>query len=179
VAVAYGAPTNITLPAGGSTAIAVRVVNAGSEAWDVESHERPDLAGEALLTWLASEHVPARLAGTWVVTGTSSLELPAPAEAVLDLSTSAPGGSGSVVLDLVAPEQPGEYLLLLDVLAPELGPLSAKGQEPAIIRVAVTAADPTPAASPTGAPPVTPAFGPSTAPPTPAVPTTIPSAAGA
>jgi hypothetical protein len=161
VSVSYSAPTTLSAPAGAPASIPVRIVNSGSEAWDAEAAEQPDLDGEALLIWLSSSRVPARLFGTWVATGATGLALPKPANAVLELSVSAPGGGGAVVLDVVAPEVPGEYLLLLDVVSPDRGPLSAFGNEPAIVRVTVTAPDPT--AAPTQAPvsqPVRPQPGP-------------------
>jgi hypothetical protein len=58
-----------------------------------------------------------------------------------------------VLLDLQVPEAAGNYLLLLDVLTPESGPMSALGSAPAIIRVTVNAAAPTPVAAPTAASP--------------------------
>lgn len=148
VAVAYGAPATLSAPAGSRVSLPVRVVNSGSEAWDAESAEQPDLDGDALLIWLASSRIPARLFGTWVSTGDAGSDLPEPLYTVLDLSVSAPGGSGEVLLAAVAPAEPGEYLLLLDVVSPDRGPLSAFGNEPAIVRATITAPDPTPSPEP-------------------------------
>jgi hypothetical protein len=147
VAVAYGAPASLAVTAASGAPMAVRVVNAGSEAWDAVATTPTDLAGEALLTWLRTSRVPAQLVATWV--SAESLPVPAPVSAVLDLEASVPGSDLVVQLDLVAPPVAGEYLLLLDVVSPAHGSLSALGNAPALVRVSVAAA---PAASPEPAP---------------------------
>ena len=58
-------------------------------------------------------------------------------------------GPPTPILALQAPVEPGTYLLLLDVLTPESGPMSALGGAPAIVRVTVNAAAPTPTVDPT------------------------------
>jgi hypothetical protein len=142
IAVAYGAPGALSVPAGTTASTAVRVVNAGSQAWDEETASPPELSADELLAWLSTSRVPASLVATWV--STTGLPVPAPSSVVLGLAVGAPGGESAVILDLVAPEAPGEYLLLLDVVSPVHGPLSALGSAPALVRVSVTEAPPTP-----------------------------------
>ncbi|OGO58441.1 MAG: hypothetical protein A2V85_06335 [Chloroflexi bacterium RBG_16_72_14] len=147
VAVAYGAPTSLAVTASSAAPLAVRVVNAGSEAWDAVATSPTELAGEALLTWLRTSRVPAQLVATWV--SAQGLPVPAPVSAVLDLEASVPGSGLVVQLDLTAPPAAGEYLLLLDIVSPAHGSLSALGSAPALVRVSVS---PAPAASPEPAP---------------------------
>jgi hypothetical protein len=142
LAVAYGAPATLSLSAGASSSVAVRVVNAGSEAWDGPSSEPPS-AGQAddLLYWLLTSNAPAHLVASWV-SGADS-PVPDPVSSVLDPAVAAPGGNATVTFDLVAPTVPGDYLLLLDVVSPVHGSLSVHGTAPAIIRVTVSEAAPT------------------------------------
>jgi hypothetical protein len=146
IAAAYGAPAALEMPAGSTTSTAVRVVNAGSQAWDEETASPPALSADELLAWLSTSRVPASLVATWV--STTGLPVPAASSAVLGLAVGAPGGESAVILDLVAPEAPGEYLLLLDVVSPVHGPLSALGSAPALVRVSVSEAPAAPAPVP-------------------------------
>ncbi len=146
VAVAYGAPGALAMPAGSTTSTAVRVVNAGSQAWDEETATAPELSADELLAWLSTSRVPASLVATWV--STTGLPVPAPSSVVLGLAVGSPGGELAVILDLVAPETPGEYLLLLDVVSPVHGPLSALGSAPALVRVSVSEAPAAPVPAP-------------------------------
>jgi hypothetical protein len=135
IAAAYGAPASVTMAAGTVNSLQVRVVNAGSEAWDAPSDEPPSGA-DALLYWLRTSRAPATLVGTWVSAAGS--DVTAPASAVLDAANAAPGGDATVDLSVTAPATPGDYLLLLDVLSPAVGALSSHGTEPALIRVTVS-----------------------------------------
>ncbi len=148
VAVAYGAPASFAITAGVPAPVAVRVVNAGSESWDVDTDQPPDGTAEEILSWLRTSRSPAKLVATWV--STASQAVPDPVTTVLDPTIAAPGGSAMVTLELQAPTAPGNYLLLLDVISPAHGPLSALGSAPALIRVAVsgTGAVPGPSAAP-------------------------------
>jgi hypothetical protein len=136
VAVAYGVDPSLVLETATRTSLAVRVVNAGRETWDVTSPTPPGGDASALLVWLRTGRTPATLVATWVSVGGQGA--PDPAHAALDPAVSAAGGTGTVALTLVAPATPGEYLLLIDVLSPVLGPLSSRGSPPAIVRVSVT-----------------------------------------
>ncbi len=138
VAVAYGAPASLSVDAGSTASIPVRVVNAGSEVWD-EASDTPPAGGLAqeILSWLRTSRLPAKLVATWV--STASLPVPDPVTVVLDPSVAVPGGAVSVRVDLVAPAEAGDYLLLLDVESPALGALSAQGSAPALVRVTVAA----------------------------------------
>jgi hypothetical protein len=146
IAVAYGAPVALGMAAGSTTSTAVRVVNAGSMAWDEETASPPELSADELLAWLRTSRVPASLVATWV--STTGLPVAAPSSVVLGPAVGSPGGEAAVILDLVAPEAPGEYLLLLDVVSPVHGPLSALGSAPALVRVSVSEAPPAPAPQP-------------------------------
>jgi hypothetical protein len=143
VAVAYGAPPSLAVTAGDVSAVAVRVVNAGSERWDMVRPAAPimqieDPAADGLIA------LPARLVATWV--SADGLAVPEPVAVLLGRTVAEPGGVSSVLVELTAPATPGSYLVLLDVLSPSRGPLSALGSAPAIIRVTVgEVPDPTPA----------------------------------
>jgi hypothetical protein len=147
IAVAYGAPATLTLNAGMEASIPVRVLNSGSEAWDLAVTLGPGQGGDDPANGYHTSRFPAVLTGTWV--STTAAPVPTPATAELDASIAGPGGSVAVALEVTAPDAPGEYLLLLDTISPTRGPLSALGSAPAIVRVTVTDA----AASPTLAPP--------------------------
>ncbi len=150
VAVAYGAPGSLALGAGAGASLAVRVVNAGSEAWDQAADAPPAGGGEAILSWLRTARLPADLVATWV--SPAGLPVPDPVPVVLDPAVAAPGGAVSVTVPLVAPAVAGDYLLLLDVASPAHGSLTALGNAPGLVRVSVTGTAPAPAASGTPGP---------------------------
>ena len=147
VAVAYGAPASLTLPAQSIAMLPIRVVNAGSEAWDQFVTTAPGTSGGVKLPNGRLTHLPATLAATWV--SATGQEVPKASFASLDPELSGPGTNIAVTLGIEAPATPGEYLLLIDVVSPAHGALSALGSAPAIIRVTVSA----PLASPTPVPP--------------------------
>ncbi len=146
IAVAYGAPASIAVTAGAQASIAVRVVNAGSKAWDAVATAPPSGNADAMLSWLRTSRAPATLVATWV---SAALDhpVPGPVSTVLDSAISAPGGDGMVNVPLVGPAMPGDYLLLLDVVSPAEGTLSALGSAPALIRVSVSSIGVAPAPS--------------------------------
>ncbi|MCJ7709988.1 MAG: hypothetical protein MUQ32_04075, partial [Chloroflexi bacterium] len=142
VAVAYGAPASLAVTAGDVSGVAIRVVNAGSERWDRLMPAAPitQIEDPGADQFIA---LPARLVATWV--SADGLPVPEPVAVPLGKTVAGPGGESSVLIELTAPATPGSYLLLLDVLSPSRGPLSALGNAPAIIRVAVgEVPDPTP-----------------------------------
>ena len=116
-------------------AIPVRVLNSGSEPWDVSVTLQPGQAGDE--SYHTSQFA-AVLTGTWV--STTAAPVPAAASAELDPAVAGPGGAVSVTIGVTAPDAPGEYLLLLDTISPSRGALSALGSAPAIVRVTVTGA---------------------------------------
>ena len=146
IAVAYGAPANLTLHAGMEAAVPVRVLNSGSEAWDLSVTLAPGQAGSDRTNGYHTSRFPAVLTGTWV--STTAAPVPVAASTELDAAIAGPGGSVAVTLDVTAPDSPGEYLLLLDTISPTRGPLSALGSAPALVRVTVTEAPPDPTAVP-------------------------------
>ncbi len=143
VAVAYGAPSSLAIPAGGTGDLAVRVVNAGSQRWDRTVVAPPTrLVAEPDLD-LRLLTLPARLVVTWVSAG--GLTVPRPQSVALSNDVAAPEGVATALVAMTAPSTPGSYLLVLDVVSPTHGPISALGSEPAIVRVTVgEAAAPTP-----------------------------------
>jgi hypothetical protein len=144
-AVAYGAPTTLVTTAGQASEVPVRVLNAGALRWDQVVTAAPNrIAGEQGLE-LRTTTLPAHLVATWVAGNGAAV--PAPITIRLDNVVFAPGGAAETVLPLQAPDTAGSYLLLLDVQTPESGPMSALGSAPAIIRVTVNSAAPTPAAT--------------------------------
>ena len=147
MAVAYGVPATLSATAGVSANLPVRVLNAGASRWDqvvVAPLRRVDGEQEVQLR---TTTLPPHLVATWV--SADGLPVPDPLIVGLDDAVSAPGGTSDVVLELQPPVGPGTYLLLLDVLTPESGPMSAMGGAPAIVRVTVNAAAPTPTIAPT------------------------------
>ncbi len=147
VAAAYGAPASMAAAAGSLATLAVRVVNAGTEAWDVASSVPPAGLAEDLLSWLRTSRLPAHLVATWV--STAGVQVPPPVAVALDPAASAPGGDAAMLVPIVAPAAPGDYLLLLDVVSPAHGTVSALGSEPGLVRVTVSpAATPGPDVTP-------------------------------
>jgi hypothetical protein len=96
--------------------------------------------------------------GTWVALGAQDdPEQQAAADAASVDTVTLPAGfeARAVVapkLRLFAPSVAGQYLLVLDIVTPEAGSLTAKGIEPAIIRVNVAEPAAAPSGSPTAAP---------------------------
>ena len=150
-AVAYGAPATLSVTAGATSEVPVKVLNAGAVRWDQVVAAPPTrIAGEPGIE-LRTTTLPAFLVATWV--SGDGAAVPAPVSILLDDAVFAPGGTANALVSLQAPDVSGNYLLLLDVLTPESGPMSALGSAPAIIRVTVNAAPPTPTAPPTPAVP--------------------------
>jgi hypothetical protein len=163
IAAAYGAPSSISLEAGSSIDLPVRVMNAGSQRWDmVETAPRSQVAGEPQLPSHVST-IPAKLVATWV--SADGHAVPDPVTVNLADTVAGPGGSAEALVGLTAPADGGDYLLLLDVLSPVNGPLSALGSQPAMVRISVAGAEasasPAPIAIPSPVvPPVLPAASP-------------------
>jgi hypothetical protein len=151
IAVAYGAPATLSVQAGGSASVAVRILNAGSTRWNavLAGPKAPD-ASTPGATAAPSAIVLPQLVATWV--SVSGNALPDPTTIPLPGDAWAPGGSTDVLLHVATPDQAGAYLLLIDVITPEHGPLSAQGSAPALIRVTVNGVA-TPAPVSSGSPP--------------------------
>jgi hypothetical protein len=170
----FDAPSRLDLAPGATVGLPVFVANLGKYAWGHEAFDDPrDPEG-------AVQAEAAHLTGTWVALGTS--EDPAQqdaADAASVKSAALPAGFeprsiATPELQLFAPSVAGDYLLILDIVTPESGSLTARGVEPAIIRVTVGAV-----AAPAAAPVEAPTEGPSAAPdgsdaPLPSVPTASP-----
>ena len=142
MAVAYGAPATLSATAGISASLPVRVLNAGASRWDQVIAAPLGRVDTDSQVGLRTTTLPPSLVATWV--SADGLPVPDPLSVRLDNAVSAPGGTSDVILELQPPAGPGTYLLLLDVLTPENGPISAMGGAPAIVRVTVNAAAPTP-----------------------------------
>jgi hypothetical protein len=142
VAVAYGAPATLSLTSGTEGTLTVRIVNAGSERWDlVQESSVPMVAGDSGVK-VRLVTIPAHLVATWL--STDGRAAPAEVDAVLR-EAAAPGDGEVVQLPLTAPTEPGDYLLLLDVVSPSLVSILSHGGAPEIVRVTVTKAAPLPA----------------------------------
>ena len=147
------APTSLALAPGSTTELPVWVANLGRTAWGhpaINDPRDPDGGDPA-----AAAHVD----GTWVALGAEdNPEQQAAADAAsVDTFTLPAGFEPQAVvapkLRLFAPSVAGQYLLVLDIVTPEAGSLTARGIEPAIIRVNVAE----PAAVPSGRPATGPA----------------------
>jgi hypothetical protein len=142
--VAYGAPASLVVTAGQPSETAIRVLNAGAMRWDQIVTAAPNRIADEEGLELRTTTLPAHLVATWV--SGDGARVPVPVTIRLDEDVYAPGGAVEALLALQAPDAAGSYLLILDVLTPESGPMSALGSAPAIIRVTVNAAPPTPKA---------------------------------
>ena len=133
----YDAPETAFVVAGQTFELAASVSNLSSSAWGA-----PSVAGRMG----GAESEPARRAtfvARWVdITGASGKPA-AEGSAVLPEAL-APGKTASAIFVLTAPKEPGVYLLLLDVITPRTGSLAIAGVSPAIVRVTVSRAAPTP-----------------------------------
>ncbi|MCJ7710859.1 MAG: hypothetical protein MUQ32_08505, partial [Chloroflexi bacterium] len=138
MAVAYGTPGALALTVGDTKDIAVRVLNAGAVRWDqVVAVQRSRVAGDPVTAVRTTTRTP-QLIATWL--SVDGLDVPEPIRVQLDQEVAAPGEAADVILSLEAPAAAGSYLLIADVVAPGIGPLSAFGSAPAIIRVTVAEA---------------------------------------
>ena len=147
LAVAYGVAPTLSVTASGSADLPVKVLNAGATRWDQIVTAPPSrIAGEGQPATRTTT-LPSHLVATWVSAAGSPV--PEPLKVRLDDAVFAPGGLAEVMLGLSAPAEAGTYLLLLDVLTPENGPMSSLGTAPAIVRVTVNEAAPSPTAPPT------------------------------
>lgn len=144
----FDAPAHLGLAPGAAVDLPVWVANLGLNPWGhpkIQDLRDPDGGDPA-----AAAHVT----GTWIAL--DALEDPerqAAADAASVEAVRLPAGLkprkiAHPSLRLFAPSVAGEYLLVLDIVTPEDGSLTAKGVEPAIIRVTVGE----PAASPAEAP---------------------------
>jgi hypothetical protein len=147
------APAFLDLAPGSTTNLPVWVANLGRTAWGhpaIEDARDPDGGDPA-----AAAHIT----GTWVALGAQDdPDQQAAADAASVDTVTLPAGfePRAVVgpkLRLFAPSVAGQYLLVLDIVTPEAGSLTARGIEPAIIRVNVAE----PAAVPSGTPVTEPA----------------------
>jgi hypothetical protein len=147
LAAAYGVQPDLTVAAGATAQLPIRVLNAGSKRWDLEVTALPTRIADEPGVVARTTVLRANLVVTWVsVTGSA---VPEAVVNRLDDKVMAPGGSSALNVALTAPADAGDYLLLIDVVAPATGPLSSGGVHPAIVRVTVgPAAAPAPAANP-------------------------------
>ena len=129
IAVAYGAPANLTLNAG------MRGVDPGARpqrrlrgAGTCRSRSARATGGDDPTTGYHTSRFPAILTATWV--STDGRPVPAAASTELDATIAAPGGSVAVALDVTAPDSPGEYLLLLDIDLADQRPAVRARQRP-------------------------------------------------
>ena len=159
------APTRLDLVPGATTDLTVWIANLGRKAWGhpaIEDARDPDGGDPA---------EAAQITGTWVALGADNPDQQAAADAASVDAVTLPAGFkpravAAPKLRLFAPSVAGEYLLVLDIVTPEAGSLTARGVEPATIRVTV-AEKAVPTATPTAtetAPAPTPELAPATSP---------------
>jgi hypothetical protein len=133
----YDAPETAFVTADQSFDLAASVSNLSSSAW-----------GQAAVDHrMGAEAQPAERAtfvARWVdILGSNAT--PAPEGTAVLPAALAPGATAHSVFRLTAPKAPGDYLVLIDVLVPRTGSLALAGVSPAIVRVTVSPAAPTPA----------------------------------
>ncbi len=147
------APVRLALAPGATTDLPVWVANLGRAQWGHLAFSDPrDPDGT----------VPAeaaRITGTWVALGAAAPDQLAAADAASVGAVALPAAFkpraiAHPAVRLFAPSVAGEYLLLLDIVTPEAGSLTAKGVEPAMIRVTV-AENATPIVAPAASDPTT------------------------
>jgi len=133
----FDAPARLDLAPGAAVDMPVWVANLGLKPWGhpaIEDLRDPD-GGDPTAA--------ARVTGTWIALGAlDNPEQLAAADAASVKAAYLPAGLklrkiAHPSLRLFAPSVAGEYLLVLDVVTPEDGSLTARGVEPAIIRVTV------------------------------------------
>jgi hypothetical protein len=130
LSVAYGVVSELSLAAGASLTVPVRLANDGLLAWAL-----PPIVGEDLVDpSLARSRPPSRLVAHWLrlSPGTSTDASDAMTPARVD-----PGGQTTVGLTLNAPTAEGDYLVVLDIVSPVHGSLAATGVPIGQIRVTV------------------------------------------
>jgi hypothetical protein len=146
LSVAYGVVPSLTVVAGSSVSLPVRVANDGSLAWAVPA-DPAELSEELIDPSVARAHPSARLVARWV-----PLTTVAPVAGDLHEASAraqpSPGSQETVTLGLTVPASPGPYLLILDIASPLHGSLAATGLAPGQVRVVVVPAGGVSEASP-------------------------------
>jgi hypothetical protein len=138
LSVAYGVVPDLTLAAGASISVPVRVANDGILAWALP----PVVSEDPVDPALARSRQPSRLVARWLPLGLGTTTDAA------DITTPVrvdPGSETTVQLALSAPTVAGDYLVVLDIASPLNGSLAASGVAVGQIRVTVGPAT-TPAA---------------------------------
>jgi hypothetical protein len=139
LSVAYGVQPVVDATPGAVLRLPVRIANTGSVPWGDQPNAddgEGDPRDRVPVPWLIGRWVP--------LTG-------------FEPADGGPGSVGFVVesgdtavveIELRAPTKVGPYLLVLDVVTPAQGSLAAAGSPPAIVRVMVTDAAPSPSLTP-------------------------------
>jgi hypothetical protein len=133
--VSYGAPDQLTVTAGESISVSIRVANTGSQDWG------PRPLGDTVDPEPPQPEPLAHVVGHWLPLDSGSSDGPlfdalAGSTPVADIT---PGSSDVVDLGAWAPLVPGPYLLVVDVVTWDGHSLAAAGVPPALVRVVVTA----------------------------------------
>ena len=130
LSVAYGVVSELSVSAGASLIVPVRLANDGLLAWAL-----PPVIGEDVIDpSVARARPPSRLVAHWLrlSPGASTDASDAMTPARVD-----PGGQATVGLTLTAPAAAGDYLVVLDIVSPVHGSLAATGVPIGQIRVTV------------------------------------------
>ena len=146
LSVAYGVVPSLTVVAGSSVPLSVRVANDGALAWATPA-DPSELSEELIDPSVARAHPSARLVARWIALVAVDPAASAPRESSAGVRVG-PGTQVTVVLGLTVPSTPGPYLLVLDVDSPLHGSLAASGASPGQVRIVVVAADDPSGASP-------------------------------
>ena len=130
LSVAYGVVPDLTIPAGASMTVPVRVANDGILAWALP----PVVGEEPIDPSLARSRPPARLVARWLPLGLGTTTDATDATTPVRVD---PGSETTVQLALSAPATAGDYLVVLDIASPLNGSLAASGVAVGQIRVTV------------------------------------------
>ena len=124
----YLVASSASAPSGEDFRLPLAVGNVGSTAWGQ--------VGDAGPRNLDERPISGSIVAHWVRLDAETGDLPGDVHHRLPAGF-LPGATERTPLGLTAPDLPGTYLLLIDVVVPGIGSLTARGADPALVRVTV------------------------------------------
>ena len=134
MAVAFGAPASIGIPAAGAGEVAVAVLNAGTQAWDAVAPGAPRRDPESQLAEARSVTIVARLTATWV--SPEGRQVPPQVVVPLEPDLTGPGGKAVARIPSKPPSSRGRTSCSSTSSRPPVGRCPPRAATPALIRVA-------------------------------------------